>query len=367
MTEPRDAAFMEMAYGLAEKGVGRTSPNPCVGAVIVKDGRIVGHGHHEGPGRPHAEIVALRRAGPRTRGATLYVTLEPCVHWGRTPPCVGPVLAAGFRRIVISALDPNPLVAGRGARRLRRSGMNVEVGLLAARNRRLNEAASKFITTGLPFVTLRAAVSLDGKLASRTGDARWISSAAARDYAHLVRAENDALLVGIGTVLADDPRLNVRHALWPGKALTRVVLDAGLRMPPRARLLSTLRRGRVLVFAGEGAARAKRDALAGRGAEIIELPQRGGRFDLSRVLAELGRREIASLMVEGGGRVAASFLEARLADKAIFTLAPLLIGGRDAVQVFGGEGGAARIKDALALRSVAAFRVGPDTVLEGYF
>jgi diaminohydroxyphosphoribosylaminopyrimidine deaminase/5-amino-6-(5-phosphoribosylamino)uracil reductase len=366
MTDRRDAAFMEMAYGLAEKGAGRTSPNPCVGAVIVKDGRVIGHGHHEGPGRPHAEIVALRRAGPRANGATLYVTLEPCVHWGRTPPCVGPVLSAGFRRIVISALDPNPLVAGRGARRLKRSGMDVEVGLLAARNGRLNEAVSNYVTRGVPFVTLKAAVSLDGKLAARSGDARWISSAAARDYMHLVRAENDALLVGIGTVLADNPRLTVRHALWPDKAFTRVVLDAELRMPPRARLLSMHRRGRVLVFARDGAARAKRDALARRGAEIVELPQRGGRFDLSRVLAELGRRDIASLMVEGGGQVATSFLEARLADKAIFTLAPLLIGGRDAVQVFGGEG-AARIKDALALRSVTAFRIGADTVLEGYF
>ena len=366
MTDRTDAAIMEMAYGLAEKAVGRTSPNPCVGAVIVHDGKIVGHGHHVAAGEPHAEIVALRRAGARAKGATLYVTLEPCVHWGRTPPCVDAVLTAGFRRIVISALDPNPLVFGKGARRLRRAGLDVSVGLLAERNRRLNEAPSKYLTRGVPFVTLKAALSLDGKMATRTRDARWISSAATREYVHLFRAEHDALLVGIGTVLADDPRLTVRHALWPGKALARIVLDPDLRLPLRARLLSTLDRGPVLVFARAGIRDGKQDALRRRGVEIIPLPGRGPDLDLARVLACLGERGIASVLVEGGGRIATSFLEAHLADKALFTLSPLLIGGRDAVSVFGGEG-AAKIKDSFALRSVSAFRIGPDTVLEGYF
>jgi diaminohydroxyphosphoribosylaminopyrimidine deaminase / 5-amino-6-(5-phosphoribosylamino)uracil reductase len=366
MIDRTDAAYMEMAYGLAEKAVGRASPNPCVGAVIVRGGRIVGHGHHAAAGEPHAEIVALRRAGARAKGATLYVTLEPCVHWGRTPPCADAVLTAGFRRIVISALDPNPLVFGKGARRLRRAGLDVAVGLLAERNRRLNEAPTKYLTRGIPFVTLKAAVSLDGRMATRSRDARWISSAATRDYVHLLRAEHDALLVGIGTVLADDPRLTVRHALWPRKALTRVVLDANLRLPLRARLLSTLDRGPVLVFARAGARDGKRDALLRKGAEIITIPGRGPDLDLARVLARLGERGIASILIEGGGRVATSILEARLADKAFFTLSPLLIGGREAVSVFGGEG-AAKVKDAFALRSVSAFRIGPDTVLEGYF
>ena len=366
MTDRIDAAYLEMAYGLAEKAVGRTSPNPCVGAVIVRDGRIVGYGHHEAAGEPHAEIIALRRAGARAKGATLYVTLEPCVHWGRTPPCVDAVLAAGFRRIVISALDPNPVVYGKGARRLRGAGLDVSVGLLAGRNRRLNEAPSKYLTRGVPFVTLKAALSLDGKMATRSRDARWISSAATRDYIHLLRAEHDALLLGLGTVLADDPRLTIRHALWPGKALTRVILDADLRLPLRARLLSTLDRGPVLVFARAGRRDGKRDALLRRGAEIIPVPGHGPDLDPARVLACLGERGIASVLVEGGGRVATSFLEAHLVDKALFTFSPLLIGGRDAVSVFGGEG-AAKVKDAFALRSVSAFRIGPDTVLEGYF
>ena len=366
MTDRTDAAYMEMAYGLAEKAAGRTSPNPCVGAVIVRKGRIVGHGFHEAAGQPHAEIVALRRAGGRAKGATLYVTLEPCVHWGRTPPCIDAVLEAGIRRVVISTLDPNPLVFGKGARRLRGAGREVSVGLLAARNLRLNEAPSKYLTRGIPFVTLKAALSLDGKMAARSRDARWISSAATRDYVHLLRAGHDALLVGIGTVLADDPLLTVRHALWPGKALTRVVLDADLRFPLGARLLSTLDRGPVLVFARAGARDGKRDALRRKGAEIVSVPEHGPHLDLVRVLACLGERGIASLMVEGGGRVATSFLEARLADKAVFTYSPLLIGGREAVSVFGGEG-AAGIKDAFALRSVSEFRIGPDTVLEGYF
>ncbi len=366
MTDRTDAAYMEMAYGLAEKAVGRTSPNPCVGAVIVRDGRIVGHGRHEAAGKPHAETVALGRAGARAKGATLYLTLEPCVHWGRTPPCVDAVLTAGFRRVVISSLDPNPLVSGRGARRLRGAGLDVSVGLLAGRGRRLNEAPSKYLTRRIPFVTLKAALSLDGKMATRSRDARWISSAATRDYVHLLRAEHDALLVGIGTVLADDPRLTVRHALWRGKSLTRVILDADLRLPLRVRLLSTLDRDPALVFARAGSRAGKRDALLRKGAEIISVPGRGSDLNLAWILACLGERGIASLLVEGGGRVATSFLEARLADKALFTISPILIGGRDAIPVFGGAG-AARIKDAFALRSVSAFRIGPDTVLEGYF
>jgi diaminohydroxyphosphoribosylaminopyrimidine deaminase/5-amino-6-(5-phosphoribosylamino)uracil reductase len=279
---------------------------------------------------------------------------------------VDAVLAAGFRRIVISALDPNPLVFGKGVRRLRGAGLNVSVGLLAERNGRLNEAPSKYLTRGVPFVTLKAALSLDGRMATRLRDARWISSAATRDYVHLLRAEHDALLVGIGTVLADDPRLTVRHALWPGKALTRVVLDADLRLPLRARLLLNLDRRPVLVFARPGGRDGKRDALRRKGAEVIAIPGRGPDLDPARVLACLGERGITSVLVEGGGRVATSFLEARLADKALFTFSPLLIGGRDAVSVFGGKG-AAKVKDAFALRSVSAFRIGPDIVLEGYF
>lgn len=366
MTDARDLAFLEMAYGLAGAARGWTSPNPCVGAVVVKDGRVVGTGVHERPGKPHAEIVALARAGARSRGATLYLTLEPCVHWGRTPPCIDTVLRAGLRRVVVSALDPNPLVDGRGVRRLRRAGIEVSVGLLGERNRRLNEAYLKFITSRTPFVTLKAAAGLDGKIASRGGDSRWISSPASRAYAHLLRGEADAVLVGIGTVLRDDPRLTIRHPAWKGKTAARVVLDARLRFPPRAALLRTLARGPLWILTGPDPPAAERKALERAGAEIVPLAGRGGRVDLREALAVLGRREVAHLLVEGGGRVHGAFLDARLADRIVLFVAPKVIGGAEALSLHAGSG-AASIKRALALSSLRAFPVGPDIVMEGDF
>ncbi len=217
MNTARDLAYMEMAYGLAEKGRGRTSPNPVVGAVVVRSGVVVGHGFHEKAGKPHAEILALGMAGRSAKGATLYLTLEPCVHWGRTPPCVDTVIAAGLKRAVISAVDPNPLVHTRGIRRLKEAGLDVSVGLLDERNSGLNEAYAKYITRKIPFVTLKAALTLDGKIACRTGDSKWISSAGTRDYIHLLRGEHDAIMIGVNTLVADDPRLTVRHPNWSGK------------------------------------------------------------------------------------------------------------------------------------------------------
>jgi len=366
MNDFRDAAYMQMAYGLAEKAIGGAGPNPCVGALVVKNGVIVGHGYHPGAGHPHAETLALAGAGERAHGATLYVTLEPCVHWGRTPPCVDAVLTAGLKKVVVSALDPNPLVLGKGIRALRRAGLDVTVGLLAERNRRLNEGYVKYITRKAPFVTLKAALSLDGKMATRTFDSRWISAEATREYVHLLRGECDALLVGINTILRDDPLLTVRHSNWPKKKIVRVILDAGLRIPLKARVLSTLPGGKVIVFAAANAPPRKKEALTGKGVEVISLPARGRRLDLGRVLAKLGQLEIASLLVEGGGQTATAFLERKLADKVLLSISPRLIGGRDAVSFFGGAG-AARIKDALRLKTVSSFRIGEDTLLEGYF
>jgi diaminohydroxyphosphoribosylaminopyrimidine deaminase/5-amino-6-(5-phosphoribosylamino)uracil reductase len=362
----RDLGFMEMAYGLAERARGRASPNPLVGSVIVKEGAIAGVGFHEQAGRPHAEVNALRMAGERAHGGTIYVTLEPCVHWGRTPPCVDAVLAAGLKRAVISAHDPNPLVHRRGAARLRAAGLEVEVGLLAERNARLNEAYVKYIARRVPFVTLKAAASLDGRTATRTGDSKWISAPTTRDYVHLLRGESDALMVGIGTLLADDPRLTVRHPTWGRKKAARVVLDSMLRTPLTARLLRTLDRGPVIVFGREGVPAGKAEALRERGAEVVLLdrPLHDGGLEL--VLAELGRREIASLLVEGGPRLETSFVERRLADKIVLTLSPKLIGGREARHVLEGRG-AARLREAFKLRETRAFRLGDDLILEGYF
>jgi diaminohydroxyphosphoribosylaminopyrimidine deaminase/5-amino-6-(5-phosphoribosylamino)uracil reductase len=366
MTAPRDFGWMEMAYGLAEKARGRTSPNPLVGAVVVRDGTLLGHGYHAEAGQPHAEILALGMAGRRARGATLYLTLEPCVHWGRTPPCVDTVLGAGLARIVISAVDPNPLIHTQGVRRLEEAGLDVSVGLLAARNAAINEAYIKHIVRRVPFVTLKAALTFDGKIACRTGDSKWITSAATRDYVHLLRGEQDALMIGAGTLAADDPLLTVRHANWPGKKLLRAVLDPSLRFPTSARLLGTLDRGPVVVFAGRDAPADRAEALRTRGAEVLPPPDGAASWSLERVLAELGRRDIAALLVEGGGRLFTSFVEGRLADKAVLTYAPLLAGGTAAPGFIGGAGAAA-VAEAVRLERTRAFSIGRDIVVEGYF
>jgi len=366
MRNARDLAWMDMAYGLAEKALGGVSPNPHVGAVVVRDGRVVGFGHHEGPGQPHAETVALRRAGRRARGATLYVTLEPCVHWGRTPPCLEAVVASGVGRVVVSTIDPNPAVRGRGLRGLRRAGIAVELGARAERGRRFNEAYAKWITTRRPFVTLKAALSLDGKLATKTFQSGWISGPGTRDYMHLVRAEHDAVLVGARTAGADDPLLSVRHPNWPGRKIVRAVLDPELRLSARARLLRTPAAGPVLLFANARAPARKVEALAGRGAEIVVLPGRSGDLDLGRVLEALGERGVASVLIEGGGSVAASVLDGRLADKVLLSFSPRLIGGREAVAFYAGEG-AASLGEALRLSRLSTVRLGEDIVMEGYF
>jgi diaminohydroxyphosphoribosylaminopyrimidine deaminase/5-amino-6-(5-phosphoribosylamino)uracil reductase len=361
-----DYGYMQMAYGLAEKAIGRASPNPYVGAVIVRDGIIVGSGFHEGPGLPHAEIVALRLAGRRAERATAYITLEPCVHWGRTPPCINSVLAARLKRVVVSDLDPNPLVYKKGVRRLVQSGVKVETGLLAARNRRLNEAYIKYITRRTPFVTVKAAVTLDGRMATRAFDSRWISSEAARDYIHLLRGESDALMVGIDTVLRDDPLLTVRHPQWKDKSMARAIIDSRLRLPLKARVLSTLDRGRVFVFTRKDSSRAKAEALEKAGASVVRLPGAGDRVNLSAALAWLGRNEIAGLLVEGGGRLASSFFQRRLVDKVLLVFSPKLVGGREAPAFIAGDKGVARLKDGIVLKGIRAFALGPDLIMEGY-
>ena len=366
MNTARDLAYMEMAYGLAEKARGRTSPNPLVGAVVVRSGVVVGHGFHEKAGKPHAEILALGMAARSANGATLYLTLEPCVHWGQTPPCVDTVLAAGLKRAVVSAVDPNPLVHTRGIQRLKEAGLDVSVGLLEERNSDLNETYAKYITRKIPFVTLKAALTLDGKIACRTGDSKWISSAGTRDYVHLLRGENDAIMIGVNTLVADDPRLTVRHPNWGRKEIVRVILDSRLRFPLTAKILSTLRRGRILVFAGSGAPAAKAHALEARGVEVVVPGSRKKAWSLPDVLTELGRREIASLLVEGGSRLFTAFVENGLADKAVLTYAPRLVGGVAAPGFIGGKG-AAKVGEGLALTKVRTFSVEDDIILKGYF
>jgi len=367
MTTERDISFLRMAYALAEKARGWTSPNPYVGAVIVRGDRIIGTGYHEKPGKPHAEIVALRQAGVEARGATAYITLEPCVHWGRTPPCVDSLLQAGLRRVVVSALDPNPLVYGKGIQKLKQAGVEVSLGLLREKNARLNEFYATFIQKKIPWVTVKAAASMDGKIATRTGESKWITSSRTREYAHLLRGEHDAIMVGIRTILADDPLLTVRHPLWKGKPIARIILDSSLRLPLEARILTSLSRGKILVFTALPSSSPKAAALRERGVEVVSFPRRPprGPIDLGKVLSYLGRKGIASLLVEGGGRLITSFLEKKLAHKIFLTLSPRLIGGKEAPSWFSGKG-TAELSRSLRLKKPRVFSMGGEIVVEGY-
>ena len=372
MNSREDLLYLEMAYGLAEKARGRTSPNPCVGSVIVKDGRILGAGFHREAGEPHAEIIALAEAGSRTGGGTIYITLEPCVHWGRTPPCAASLVRAGLRRAVISAIDPNPLVNSRGVRALRKAGIEVSIGLLREKNLRLNESYLKYISRRIPFVTLKAAMSVDGRIAAGNGRPGMISSREAWDYVHLLRGGNDAILAGIGTILGDDPRLTVRHPLWKAKKITRVILDSELRTPPGAGIFGKqgatpgeAHKG-ILIFCRKRASVQNARALEARGAEIVRVSSSAAGLDLGRVLEELGKREVSSLLVEGGSRVFTSFIEAGLADKIILFVSPKLIGGKTSPSFLEGAG-AASIEAAFSLRDTRCFPVGDDWMIEGYF
>jgi riboflavin-specific deaminase-like protein len=444
-----NATYMQLALKLAAKGAGWVSPNPMVGAVLVKDGQIVGRGYHRRLGAPHAEVEALRQAGEAAKGADLYVTLEPCNHQGRTPPCTQAVLAAGVSRVIIATPDPNPQVAGGGRAFLESHGVTVAAGLLAAEARRLNEAWFKWVETGLPFVIAKAACSLDGKIATVQGESQWLTGEAARAYGHRLRHECDAILVGIDTVLADDPQLTTRlggkkkqlggesqgsktpalspnpplptpymggtgfqpaprevepgislaqppsaslskatgenaqsseftqnpkpRTQNPGKDPIRVILDSRLRIPLTARLLHLNSPAPTWVACTAAAPRDKIKALQNLGAEVLVLPAAGaaemgaapGRVALKPLLEALGRRQVQSLLVEGGAQVLGAFFEAQLVDKFYFFYAPLFLGGQGAPGVLGGPG-IPRLKDAPRARNLTLRRLGPDIVLSGY-
>jgi diaminohydroxyphosphoribosylaminopyrimidine deaminase/5-amino-6-(5-phosphoribosylamino)uracil reductase len=353
-----DRRYLKLAIDLARRARGRTSPNPMVGAVVVRGARIVGRGYHARAGAPHAEAIALQRAGSRARGARLYLNLEPCCHAGRTPPCTDAILAAGIVEVVACMRDPDPRVNGGGFRALRRAGVRVRVGGLAAEARRLNEGFVSYQRTGSPFVTLKAGMTLDGRIATRGGESRWITSPAARAEARRLRARHDAVMVGIGTVLRDDPTLRA-----PGAGTARVVLDSRLRTPPRARLLRDARRAPVLVMTRPGASGARRRRLERAGAIVVEVPRAGQRVNLSAALGELGRRGVTSVLIEGGGEVLGSALDARVGHRVALFVAPCLLGGRQSMAAFGGRG-PARLRQAVRLRDPIVRRVGRDMMIE---
>lgn len=365
-----DSRMIRRALALAVLGTGTAAPNPRVGAVVARGSRILGQGYHRRPGEPHAEAVALGRVaatGKSARGATLYTTLEPCCHTGRTPPCVDGIVRAGIGRVVASMRDPNPKVDGGGFRALRREGVTVEVGLMRREAYRLNEAFVKHARTGLPLVTLKGATTIDGRIATRFLDSKWITSALARRHARLVRAEHEAILIGTGTALADDPRLYRRPRSTSASPFLRVVLDRTLRLSPRSRLARSLSRGPVLVFCGSGVSPSRRRKLEALGVEIEEVSERGTalpRLDLGEVLRKLGGRGITSLLVEGGGELSGSFLDLRLGDRAVLYVAPRILGGREARPWIGGEG-VATAASAVRLRRTRATRVGDGWLVEG--
>lgn len=361
-----DEKFMRLALRLAMKGMGKTSPNPMVGAVVVKGKTIVGRGYHHRAGEPHAEILALRQAGERARGATLYLNLEPCDHCGKTPPCTRAILQAKIKRVVAGMKDPNPLVSGRGIERLRRAGVQVRVGVLEEESRELNRTFCKFITTREPFVTLKAAATLDGKVATRSGDSRWISSEASRNYVHRLRQAMDAVMVGIGTVLKDDPLLTVRLAggKRPGQPL-RVVVDSRLRIPLNSQVVRTALHFPTLVAATREASPSKMKKLARAKLEILIIESDAqGRVSLRALMRELGKRGVVSVLLEGGSTLNASALREGIVDRLLLFFAPKIIGGQRAPGVIGGEG-ALLIKDAEPVKILKIRRIGPDILIEG--
>jgi len=350
------------ALELAEMGRETTSPNPMVGALVVAGGEVVGEGFHERAGGPHAEIGAIEMAGERARGATLYVTLEPCSHQGRTPPCADMIVRAGIGTVVIAMGDPNPLVAGKGERILRDAGLEVRLGPYAEIAIRQNESYLKWITTGTPFVTLKMAMSMDGKVATRTGDSKWVTSEEARADVHDMRAASDAVMVGIGTVLRDDPRLTARN---PGavRQPVRVVVDSMARTPLESKVLD-LSEAPTIVAVTARAHPQRVESLKAHGADVIEAGA-GGQVDLQKLMNLLGEREVTSVLAEGGPTVAASLLASGTADKVVFYVAPKVVGGADAPGPVAGDG-VGLMADAVGLVMDSVEAVGPDVKLTAY-
>lgn len=360
-----DQHYMQLALELAARAMGCTSPNPMVGAVVVKDGRIVGRGYHARAGTPHAEIHALREAGELAAGSVLYVTLEPCCHHGRTGPCTDAIIKARVGRVVLAMTDPNPLVAGHGVQRLQKAGIQVICGVLEEDARRLNEVFIKYITTQLPFVVLKTAMSLDGKIATTSGESQWITGQPAREYVHRLRNIYDAILVGVGTVLADDPSLTTRLPEGGGKDPVRIVLDSKARTPVTARVITQTSPAPTIIVTAPNAPAENLLRLKEAGAQVIEIPSGKGGIDLALLLKELGRREISSLLVEGGAGVNGSFVAGNLVDKFYWFVAPKLIGGAGAPGPVG-DPGIAALRDAISLKNIKLNRYGEDICIEGY-
>ena len=354
---------MRRALRLAAKGAGNVSPNPMVGAVIVKNGKIIAEGYHRKAGERHAEIAALEKAGRKVVNSTMYVNLEPCTHYGKTPPCVEKIISAGLKRVVIAMKDPNPLVCGKGIKKLKNAGIETEVGLFQEEAESLNEIFIKFIKTGKPFVIVKTAMTLDGKIAAaKQGDSKWISGEKSRKFAHKLRSQVDGILVGINTVVKDDPQLNVRYlrSLHQPK---RIIVDSRCRIPLDAKVLSE--NGDIIIAVAEGCLPGRMGKLKKIGVEVLVVKGSGARVNLTELMSELGKRNVASILIEGGGEIIAGALSSGIVDKLFFFIAPKLIGGRCAITPVEGKG-IARISDAIKVRQMRVRRIGEDILIEGY-
>ena len=359
-----DQKYMRMALQLAEKARGRTSPNPMVGAVVVKNDKVISRGYHRKAGEPHAEAIALKQAGKAAKGATLYVTLEPCSHTNkRTPPCTPLVLQSGVKRVVIAMIDPNPHVSGGGIKTLRKSGIEVVTGVLEAEAKKLNEAFIKYITTGVPFVTLKIAQTLDGKIATSSGESKWITGEKAREEGHRLRDTNDAILVGINTVLKDNPSLTTR--IPRGRDPIRVIVDTKLRTPLKAKIITQKSSAKTYIATLDTMPKDKLVKLLDAGAEVLLAKGSKGHVDLKNLMKMLGGFGVTSVLIEGGSEVHASALKSGIVDKVVMFIAPMLMTGKDSLCSIGGVS-PTRLTQSIRLRNMTSRMAGDDLMIEGY-
>jgi len=358
---------MEQAVSLAKLALGQVSPNPAVGAVVINNDIVVGQGYTQPPGSWHAEISALEQAGEKARGGVMYVTLEPCCHYGRTPPCTQAIISAGVTEVHLAMIDPNPLVCGRGRTELEKEGIKVYVGEHEKAASQVNEAYTKHITTGMPFVIAKFAMSLDGKIATGSGDSKWISGEEARRYAHHLRCTVDAIMAGAKTIINDDPRLTSRCCVGRGgtarKQPLRVIVDGKGQIPPSARIFE--QPGKTLLALGRTAKPEDKDALVRAGAELLELPSDGETVDLEKLLKTLGERGITRVLVEGGGILIGSLFDNGLVDKVIAFIAPIVIGGKEAKTPVSGRG-VDKVINSIKLERINVERFGDDLMISGY-
>ncbi len=360
-----DNHYMQIALELAARGKGYTSPNPMVGAVVVKDGKIVGKGWHEKVGGPHAEVNAIDDAGDQAAGSTIYVTLEPCNHQGRTPPCTEKILSAGIQHVVMAMKDPNPDVSGGGADFLIQNGISVESGVCEAEARRLNESFIKYIRTKQPFVLLKCAATLDGRIATRTGDSKWVTGESSRKYVHELRHEMDAIMVGVNTVKTDNPSLTTRREDKKGVDPIRIVLDTQLSIPENSKLLQIPSGSDTLIITGNSKSSPKRTAIENMGVKIIDTALKDGRIDLNALMNQLGKTGITSLLIEGGAQVVASALQSGIVDKINFFYAPKILGGDDGVPMCSGPG-PELMAQSIPVKDIHVRQFDNDIMIEGY-